>query len=445
MRVIFFLSVLHAVMPTSTCCAESGTQVWEVGQRQWTIQEEHNYSRWVEKNITDDFFIRHEIPVDCADVPYAVRWIYARISHLPAAATTGGNRLIGHWSENWKDLPADADWEKDRRFRAALLYMIGNTSTRTLSADTYPVRISPDSVTPGTMFLIPGDHAVIVSSLVLDGSATHPVQTLEAGLPPRIQRLLLRNLMMPDPGCDHTAGLRKFRWPVRRGGRWRYLPVKEYPFHSEEQYSPAFTRGCGDFLEAVAKRIDPEVHDPGDRAVRLIDALGRLLRERIPVVLEGNRKCRGTTCPEGSPLRERYSTTDRDEYIAVTMNHLDELIRENHLDRRAVLDNMAKIRLPIDDDRVITVEDVFRNRRWLSSDPDAGIEARWGLDKCGMIAGRLKSAEDSIAFIRERYGRTYPDFAGRSLMIQQKIVDELTEESRKSGCAANTRQKCDMR
>jgi len=36
-----------------------------------------------------------QIPVDCADVPYATRWIYARIAHLPAAATTRDGKLIG--------------------------------------------------------------------------------------------------------------------------------------------------------------------------------------------------------------------------------------------------------------------------------------------------------------------------------------------------------------
>jgi hypothetical protein len=51
----------------------------------------------VEKNITEDFFIRYKIPIDCADVPCAARWIYARIAHLPAAASTKEGKLIGKW------------------------------------------------------------------------------------------------------------------------------------------------------------------------------------------------------------------------------------------------------------------------------------------------------------------------------------------------------------
>jgi len=437
---LVLFAALASVTTPAFCDDESDSQVWKVGQRRWTIQEEYNYSKWVEKNITSDFFIRHDIPVDCADVPYAARWIYARISHLPAAATTVDHRLIGHWSDNWKHIPAAENWEKDRRFRTALLYLINKTSTCTLPSDTYPICIAADSVTPGAVFLITGDHTVIVSRIVMDGCTTHPVQTLEANLPPRVQRLLLRNLMMPDPGSDHTSGLRKFRWPIKIGNRWQYLPLKEHPFYSEEQYSAAFTQGCGDYLEAVAKRIDPKVYDPNEKVEKIIDTLTRRLDERIPVVLEGCKKCRGKKCPGGSRIRENYSTSDQDEYIGVMMNHLEEIIRENHLDRNAILDKMRNIRLQIDDVRVITLEDVFQNHQWMSSDPEAPLEARWGLDKCGMIAGRLKSAQESIAFIKKRYGRTDPDFVRRSIMVQQKVVDEMTDESLRNHCTAAARQ-----
>ena len=84
--------------------------------------------------------------MDCADVPYAVRWIYARIAHLPAAATTKDGQLIGHWSTEWGKLPTHPEWHKDLRFRKALLHMLSETTTRTLPLDTYPVRIDPDSL-----------------------------------------------------------------------------------------------------------------------------------------------------------------------------------------------------------------------------------------------------------------------------------------------------------
>jgi hypothetical protein len=145
--IIIFLLAYASMMAFAFCddFHESDSQVWKVGQRRWTIQEEYNYSKWIETNITEDFFIRHEIRVDCTDVPYAIRWIYARINHLPAAAKTVNNRLIGHWSKDWARFPTNAKWDKDRRFRAALMAMLSSTSTRTL----------PLIPTPYTLLQIP--------------------------------------------------------------------------------------------------------------------------------------------------------------------------------------------------------------------------------------------------------------------------------------------------
>jgi len=440
LRMILIILAAYASMTTFAFCYdshESDSQVWKVGQRRWTIQEEYNYGKWVETNIKEDFFIRHEIPVDCADVPYAIRWIYARISHLPAAATTGDNRFIGHWSRDWRHLPTNTMWHKDRRFRAALMAMLAATSTRTLPSDTYPIRIAADSVTAGTVFLFAEAHSVIVSHVIMDGSTTHPVQTFEAGLPTRVQKLHLRNFIS-DPAPDYFSGLVKFRWPVGEGGQWQYLPVKEHPFYSEEQYSPAFTEGYGDYLEAVAMRIDPKVYDPNEKTKRVINTIISRLKERIPIVLDGNKKCHETRCPNGSRLWEIHSTPDRDEFINVMIDHLEEIIRKNHLDRDAILKSMAEIRLQISPEQSVTVQYVFQNSKWLSSDPEATIDARWGLDKCSIIAIHLKSAQESISFIRKTYSNTDPNFAERSIWTQEAIVDEMTKEIKKSNCATRS-------
>ena len=432
---IFLVAFTFPAMPAlGDNSQESDAQLWKVGERRWTVQEEYNYSKWIETNITEEFFIRHEMRVDCADVPYALRWIYARIHHLPAAARTADNRLIGHWSTDWKHLPTDEHWEKDRRFRTALLSMIYRTSTRTLPFDTYPTHIAADSVTAGTIFLIAGDHAGIVCRLVTDGSAAHPIQTLEANLPTRIQKLLLRNFMFLPPGRDRISGFIRFRWPVKTGNGWHYLPAKEHPFYSEEQYAAGFTRGYADYFDAIARRIDPLAHDPGDKAEKIINTLTLRLQERVPIVLDGHRKCQESRCPEGSRLWEIYSTPDRDEFISTTIDHLEEIISKNHLDRNALLDKMAKVQVQISPDRFVTLRQVFQNYKWLSSDPKASIEARWGLDKCGMIAVQLKDARESIAFIQKKYGSADPRFAERSIWAQQKVVSEMTREGQNNNC-----------
>jgi hypothetical protein len=441
-RFILLLVTAYGLMPTNAFCDdayESDSQVWKVGQRRWSIQEEYNYGKWVEENVAADFFIRHEIPVDCADVPYAIRWIYARISHLPAAATTTDNQLIGHWSKNWEHIPTDKNWEKDHRFRTALMVMLNSTSTRTLPSDSYPIRIAADSMTPGSVFLIAEDHAGIVSHIVMDGSTTHPVQTFEAGEPARIQKLFLRNLFMPNPSySNEISGLIKYRWPILRNKRWRYLPIKEQPFYSEEQYSPVFTQRYSDYIEAVAKRIDPKNYDSNERAEKIIDSLTRRLNQRIPVVLEGKKKCEGIKCPEGSRSWEIYSTPDRDEYIGAMIDHLAKFIENNHLNRDDILNKMEKIQLHIDNTQVISLRYVFENFEWASSDPEATIAVRWGLDKCSIIVVNLIRAKESISFIKERYSKTDSDFAERAILQQQKIIEDMTKESKKNSCSTPT-------
>ena len=403
------------------------------------FKKKYNYGKWIEANVAEDFFIRHEIPVDCADVPYAIRWIYARIHHLPAAATTSGHQLIGHWSKDWARIPTNAAWDKDRRFRAALMAMLASTSTKTLPFDTYPIHIAADSVTGGTVFLAIEDHSGVVSHIVLDGSTTHPVQTLEAGSPAKIQKLHRRNLILPNPHGDGVSGLLKFKWPVKTGDGWRYLPVKEHPFYSEEQYSSDFTHGFADFIEAIAMRIDPKVYDPHEKAEKVIHTIIKRLNERIPIVLDGYNKCHETQCPAESRLWEIYSTPDRDEFIGVMVDHLERIIKANHLNRDAIIDNMANIHLEISPGKSITLQYVFQNFQWLSSDPEDSIEARWALDKCGMIANHLKSARESISFIQHKYGDTDPSFAERESRVQQEIVDRMTGEAQKNNCAIDSR------
>ncbi|MEN6620947.1 MAG: hypothetical protein ABFD50_05320 [Smithella sp.] len=435
---LFIFPVVFLSMTTFAFCqdlTESDSQIWKVGQRRWTIQEEYNYCKWIEKNIPEDFFIHYKIPVDCADVPYALRWIYARISHLPAAATTVDNQLTGHWSKDWRHLPKNEIWHKDKRFRAALIAMLSTTSTKTLPSDTYPVRITADSLTAGTVFLIAEEHTGIVSHLVMDGSTTHPVQTLEAGMPTRIQRLFLRNFISPDLDPGRISGFRKFRWPVEKDNQWHYFSAKEHPFYSEEQYLPSFTKGYAGYIEAVARRIDPKIYDPNEKAQQVINTLARRLAQRIPIVLEGNKKCyKKNQCEDGSLYWEIYSTPDRDEFIDIMVEYLEEIINKNNLDRKAILEKMAKIRLQISPGRVTTLKYIFQNFKWMSSDPEATIDARWAINKCDIIALHLKDAQESISFIKKRYGKSDPLFAERSIRTQQAIIDEMIKESRKNKC-----------
>jgi hypothetical protein len=417
---------------------QSSSHVWQVDDHQWTVEEERNYTNWVKINVTEDFFIRHKIPIDCADVPYAIRWIYARIAHLPAAATTKEGQFIGHWSTEWNHLPTHPDWDKDLRFRKALLHILSATTTRTLPLDTYPIRIALDSVTPGTVFFINESHSGIIGDVVLDGSYAHPLQTWEATLPVKIQRMNQRNFVSPRPESTNYSGLVKFRWPVFQQGRWVYFPVEEHPFYSLEQYASDFYEGSTSFVEAVARRIDPKVYDPSEKVEKVMETTVRFLQERVSIVLTGYRQCHRGGCPEGSTLWEIHSTSGRDGMITLLMDHLSQIIELNHLDRGKIREKMEAIRIPISKDRTITFYHIYQNYLWLSPHPEDSVEARWGLKKCEMILSQVRSAKDSIAFIERTYRKRDPKYASFAISQQQEILRRLTEERNKSECEEST-------
>ena len=429
-----FLLVIIATPSFGQTLTESSFQVWKVGDRRWTVEAEVQFGKWVEENIREDFFVRHKIPVDCADVPYAIRWIYSRIAHLPAAATTKDEKWIGHWSTEWKHLPTHSEWHKDRRFRAALLFAISETTTRTLPLDTYPIRIDPESVTPGTPFFVTESHSGVIAHVSLDGSQAHPLQTWEATVPAKIQQMNQKSFLAPRPESTIYSGLVKFRWPVPVNGRWQYLPRKDHPFYSEEQYGSDFYQGHGDYVEAVAKRIDPKVYDPWEKMTKVMDTTARYLRQRVGIVLAGHQRCQKGACPEGSDLWEIHSTPGRDGMIILLMDHLRNLIESNHLDQDAVQEKMESITILISTDNGVTFYHLYQNCLWLSSQPEDSIEARWGLRKCEMIQSKIRNSNASIDFIEKVYRKKDPNYADFSTEHQYETLRKLHEEWAKSQC-----------
>jgi len=430
---VFSLIILISTPSFSEMLKESPDQVWEVGDRRWTLEEEHRFEKWVDENITEDFFIRYRTPTDCAKAVHAIRWIYARIEHLPAAATTKDGKLIGHWSTDWKLLPRHSDWYQDKRFRAALLYMLSATWTGTLPHDTYPVRISPNSVTPGTL-LVTKSHVVMVAHVSLGGCQAHPLQTWESMLPVKVRKLILRNFFSARPESTAHSGLMKFRWPVIENGGWKYLTVKEHPFYSEEQYSPHFYEENGDFVEAVAKRIDPADYESTEKMVNVMGTITRLLKERVSIVLEGYQKCHKGGCPEGSDLWEIHQTLGRDEMIVLLMGHLSKIIELNHLDKELTRKVMEAISIDISENRSVTFYDVYQNCSWLSPHPKDSIEARWGLKKCEMIQAQIRTARNCVVFIKTLYGKKDPSYADFAIRQQQEILWRLNEDWKNSEC-----------
>jgi hypothetical protein len=268
----------------------------------------------------------------------------------------------------------------------------------------------------------------------MDGSSAHPVQTVEATMPPRVQKLNLKNFVSSNPESSFQSGLVRFRWLMNKNNKWQYISLKQHPYYSEEQYSPDFNKGYADYLESVAKRIDPKNYDPLDIIDRSLEVFHRQLKARIPVVLKGYEKCYKKKCPEGSYVWDLYSTPGRDEYIFVMITHIKEIMEQTNVNRQEIMDKMEGISLQISPNRSLTVDQVFQNAAWISSDPEDSLDARWGLDKCGIIDKRIRNVRETIDFIRKTYEKTNPQFAQKSILTRQIILDEMLEEKKNINC-----------
>jgi hypothetical protein len=250
----------------------------------------------------------------------------------------------------------------------------------------------------------------------------------------KIQKLSQKTFLSTRPESTIYSGLVKFRWPIYEEGRWQYLPKELHAFYSEEQYRSSFYDGYADYIEAVAKRIDPTDYDPWEKMLKVLETTARYVQTRVPIVLEGYKRCQKGRCPEGSELWETYSTPGRDGYIILLMDHLHQIIESNRLDQEAVKREMEAIRIKISPGRSISFDHLYQNYLWLSPDPGDSIEARWGLKKCNMILSRIRSAYKSIAFIERTYRKKDPKYADFSFWQQQEILGRLYTEWDRSQC-----------
>ncbi len=59
---------------------------------------------------------------------------------------------------------------------------------------------------------------------------------------------------------------------------------------------------------------------------------------------------------------------------------------------------------------------------------------RWGLRKCEMIQSRLRTLQQSIAFVRESYESSDPNYAQGVINHYQREMETLRREQMASQC-----------
>ncbi|MGK5087642.1 hypothetical protein WDW86_08800 [Bdellovibrionota bacterium FG-2] len=385
-KILFFVFVLLATL--SPFSARAGG-LWKATES-WNWDWEKRYATWVDTELTADFFFRFGIPTDCADAGLAARWIFSRINHLPAGNhLAGADKLLTHQSmrREWMSLPTSENWAEDKRFRAALDYLLLYTDSHSVFRDTYPVAITPEALAPGTLQLEISEHSghtYIVRHLDLTPKAEVPIGLMNSTVPRKVRILAETGFWRMDQPTEEEGGFRRFLWIKEiEHGQWAQLAPEEMPYFSREQFEPFFVAGFFSFADAVIVRINP-TYDRVKRLIGGIESLKTQLIMRMRLIENGIQVCQTNPCTPQSANYYYWSTDHRDAQIGAVFEQLEALYQELapfHSELAANWENeMNQVFLVPLPSLPFSLKELAR--RWkthqYSSDPRDTEEARWG-------------------------------------------------------------------
>lgn len=365
--------------------------LWDVVRNTWTAQDEKDYSDWYSKNVTPQFMVGTGVKVDCADFAMSVRWTYAHDHGLPAADTLAGTgKLFGQWSgsPSWDSLPTDPDWHKDRRFLAALQYVLVNTYTHSIFYDLYPTQLSTAYVAPGSILLIlysaRTGHTEVVNSVGADQNycAGRDCITVLYGNEPA-EEIAYENTAWIENGGASEGGFMRWRWPaLAADGTWALVTSPDMPGYSLEQYSVPKLPDQ-DFEDFVFGKLGMTTSDL-DRAFIAANNAVVQLKERLSVTQRGYLMCGVQPCRPSQGMYDDYSTPSRDRMFRGTslkFQHILAKVASNDPGRQTLLNSLKKTFI---DGALQTFSDFIYNTNGItdhiSPDPNDSFLNRWALE-----------------------------------------------------------------
>ncbi len=312
---MFRLALLISVLISSRW---SSASVWPT-TRQWNQQAEADYAQWVRTNWSEGIFILPTSPyrgieTDCAHATYAMRIIFAYEHGLPIQFVNhnvGGQAVISSEMHNWDHIS-----DSNARLRGFLGYVFGNTSTRTLGLDTYPVAVTPEQINAGTIYVDPGNHSVQVIDMTPQG-----IPIIQFSTTPSSVRFMTRLVGFPEmiPGQAKTNrddGFRKFKTPDQI-----FLPIQKISGYSLEQFSLA-GEALGDwtaYTKIFTEKLARVKASPNQKARDMIQNICQAARDRVKAVRDGlivsaRNRDRNVKCMNGGDYYNT-STPDRDKVL----------------------------------------------------------------------------------------------------------------------------------
>jgi|GEM_PF-2425325 len=291
----------------------SKNSVWPI-ERGWTAAIERDYSQWVQENASADMLLGSGILVDCAEMATVIRWIYAREHRLPMGGTlSGSGKFWGSWQSTteWDKLPTARDWKQDRRFKAALKYMLDNTYTHAIIKDLYPVKVDKEFITGGTVYLTlyssSGHTRTIFNvgpSRLCEGSSC--ISVVYGSLP--AEEYGYESTLTPYSVPQEYGGLMRFRWPEKDGtGAWKMRALAAMPGYSLEQYQWS----TGEYTNQIAERLGLW-ESLEERYASVGAGLAASLTTRLQVTERGYFLCSLVQCAPSDSIYNDWSTPERD-------------------------------------------------------------------------------------------------------------------------------------
>jgi hypothetical protein len=351
--------------------------LWTPKKNEWTLADEKDYVEWFKQTVTADFMRGAGIKFDCADFAISIRWIYAHDHQMPMAnSLAGSGKLFGHWSgsEEWNKLPTNPDWRKDERFLAALTYLLKQAYTHSLADDVYPVELTKDYLTPGTLDLMLHDksgHTLIfykikqstVSTLYGNTPADHAAE----------RDLFYYGNEKQIPGYVH------FRWPELNSGVWQLRAPQQMPGYSLEQYQAQETYGDG-YLAFVYKNLGLDANGEKLASAMAYDLISSLGHREYDVA-EGYYACAIEKCDPADPIYDEYSTPSRDHRIKKSIEIFQNLLSTIDSSSAAYKKITAKLKQEFIFgktyyDYAFNVNSIIDN---ISSNPNDDLSTRWGI------------------------------------------------------------------
>lgn len=384
-------------------------QLWQA-ENEWNSDWEIAYGQWVAKNLTPNFMVDIQLPTDCADVAYTLRWVFARIHKLPMAIHLGGSgQLFTNESvkKEWLNLPQDTDWKKDRRFRAALMYLLRNTYTHTLMKDSYPLAINSTILTPGSHHLSlhgASGHTMVVNTVNAPDSL--PITLLYSTTPVQVRELFSTFYQVVEAPTLYQSGFYKIRWARKNQKDWQLLPAQSIAGYSEEQFHLPDDDGKSStphFLK-IFKLLNPNFSFEMLLEKSFYELQDRI-RDRIKIVEDGYAYCQTHMCDPGSAGDEDWSTPSRDkrlEQLHASMNLAANFLSGTDSDlylqwrTKVAQESVVKTFVISGEAYSLTQITIALVHHLTQTDPRLPIAQRWGVSLDGYSANLNAALETTL-------------------------------------------------